>query len=136
MSAGFRARNQPRLCQPTTRNSGGGRGHGNADGRSAYGSESFLGSTGTKIGDVYNALTSHKYDTLVLRTRPGVVNVRRGRDVSETEWASLDTDRKVKFSPRIGVSEILEGMHLPKVYFWRELCASRTSPSYSHLYLE
>jgi len=58
---------------------------------------------GKKVDKIVDALTSQKYDDLFTR-RQGFVEVPRGSLVSEREWASLDTGRRVKFSPRIGVS--------------------------------
>ncbi len=63
-------------------------------------------SIGKKVDKIVDVLTPQKYDVLS-SMRNGFVEVPRGRLVSEREWASMETGRKVRFSPRIGVSLVL-----------------------------
>lgn len=55
------------------------------------------------LGKVVDAVKPKEYDVLFSR-RKGFVKVPRGCPVSEREWAASESGRKVKFSPRIGVS--------------------------------
>ncbi len=71
------------------------------------GGDDFFGSicstAGKILGKVVEGVRPKQYDVLFSR-RKGFVKVPRGRPVSEREWAAAESGRKVKFSPRIGVS--------------------------------
>ena len=58
---------------------------------------------GKKLGDAVESLVPKKYD-IIYSKRLGFVEVPQGRLVSEREWAASESGRKIKFSPRIGVS--------------------------------
>lgn len=92
MSLAFQLRNHPRLRSLHHAAQADGGGFGNV----------FNGVCKAlrKIGDAFGP---KDYDTLNLR-KGGLVEVPRGHSVSEREWAELKGGRKVKFSPRIGVS--------------------------------
>lgn len=100
MSLGFQVRNNPRLRSVH----GGGAGSDGAAG----GFQNFVSGISKTLRKIGDALAPQKYDTLNFKRR-GLVEVPRGHSVSEREWAELKADRKVTFSPRIGVSSVKRG---------------------------